>query len=650
MNRFFVILLVSALLSAEAGAMAAKADNFYGVDRDENGVWWFSSPKGVRFLSLGVSDIPPGPTREEYDTANPGYAAFRFYSSTEVWAQDVRSNLQRWGFNTVGAWGHPLLATADFPECHVLHWGGELQVPWCDIFADQFREQVESFALRDVAPRKTDARLLGWFLDNELQWYADTIFCFHLHQNRPTATHQKLVEMLRKHYKNNFEAFRADFDPGAATGFDALGRKGRVYLKPEGHGYSAVNEFVFAVAEHYYRTMHDAIRQYDPNHLILGDRYMSYCPPVVAKAAGPYVDVISTNFDWPDWNTGELPTYFLRMLHEQSGKPVLVTEWYVAAKENRSGNRNTGENFTKVETQSERAETAERRIDTLLKEPYVVGAHWFRYADEPTNGRLGDGEDFDFGLVDIDNRPYEKLVKAMNRANQGASELHATPVERSPEATAVRHYIGPLQFPACVQWFTPLAAVSPSPLADLRLAWDGGHVYVGLVGFRYVEQKMFKGETIPPSLRRKLSVRIGSSTFVLQVPSNGISDQQAELAVVETHHRHRGVRFTYLVTIPGEKIAGFDQLRHGASLPFQASLDDPGDGLTQWKSAMVLAADGIGRIEKAVNKSADLGESGNKDSLRRSSKFLEYRPTITGLGLQLGWGFREICSDCHVSL
>ena len=50
-----------------------------------------------------------------------------------------------------------------------------------------------------------------------------------------------------------------------------------------------------AIAERYYRTTHDAIRRYDPNHLILGDRWEANAalPEEVVRTALPYVDVLS---------------------------------------------------------------------------------------------------------------------------------------------------------------------------------------------------------------------------------------------------------------------------------------------------------------------------------------------------------------------
>ena len=50
------------------------------------------------------------------------------------------------------------------------------------------------------------------------------------------------------------------------------------------------------ITDHYYRQMKAVIRKYDPDRLILGDRYCQFYYPNVVQTASPYVDAISTNF------------------------------------------------------------------------------------------------------------------------------------------------------------------------------------------------------------------------------------------------------------------------------------------------------------------------------------------------------------------
>jgi hypothetical protein len=103
------------------------------------------------------------------------------------------------------------------------------------------------------------------------------------------------------------------------------------------------------------------------------------------------------------WNDGSFARFYLETLHALTGRPVFISEFYMVARENRSGNENKP-GFPVVDTQRERVAGFHRTLETLLRMPYVVGADWFQYYDEPTHGRA-DGENYSFGLVDIHNQP-----------------------------------------------------------------------------------------------------------------------------------------------------------------------------------------------------------------------------------------------------
>ncbi len=75
------------------------------------------------------------------------------------------------------------------------------------------------------------------------------------------------------------------------------------------------------LAHAYYKTTHDAIRRYDKNHLILGDRYEANAPiPMeVVNAALPYIDVLSFQ-DFRD------PIKHLDEWYKKTGKTVLLAD------------------------------------------------------------------------------------------------------------------------------------------------------------------------------------------------------------------------------------------------------------------------------------------------------------------------------------
>ena len=152
---------------------------------------------------------------------------------------------------------------------------------------------------------------------------------------------------------------------------------------------------------------------------------------------GDNVDVISTNYnvDVPD---GWVAPYFFEGLHKLSNKPVLVTEFFFAAAENRSGNLNdtAGNIHAKpghlmtVATQAERTWGAGNALLNFARFPNVAGAHWFQYYDEPLGGRE-DGEDYDMGLVDTSNKPYQTLTHDFKVLNPGLESVHAKSAWRS---------------------------------------------------------------------------------------------------------------------------------------------------------------------------------------------------------------------------
>jgi hypothetical protein len=500
------VLLTGAVSLPVHDATAVERGAFYQVAQSD-GAWWFVRSNGERFVSLGVNCVLPGAKREQYDSAKPAYASFRHYESTDAWADDAVRRLKAWNFNTVGGWSDPSVLRGQLPYIKVLHLGAQFGVPWIDVLADDFVPQLHEFTEKSVAPHRDDPHLLGWCSDNELGWYPDTLFLFHLGQPSTSKTRERLVQLLNDHYRGNFTALTRDFNPSGADNFDELRDGGTLQAVAGGAARQVVLKFTRLYADRYYQAVHTAIRRVDPNHLILGDRYISFCPDPVVQAAGPYVDVVTTNYDWPAGTDGYLPLEYLRRLHTLSGRPVLITEYYVAADENASGNPNSGNIFTTVATQAERAAALETRLRQLLNEPYIVGAHWFCFADEPPGGRPADGEDYNFGLVDIENRTYKGLTEVFADVHSRANDLHAASVK---SAAAQSNTGSAHEIPRATG--TPLHGISnwkkrgdiapqrpASCAANLLASWDAEHIYVAVMGLRFVDRAFYPTEDVARS-------------------------------------------------------------------------------------------------------------------------------------------------------
>lgn len=575
------LLAASVLALAGQGALAADEGRFFTVEQ-RDGAWWFITPDNKPFFSVGVNVLGPGPDKKSYDPARPQYAAWRHYSDLDAWANATLTRLRDWNFNTIGGWHDERLRRDDWPYTEVLHMGVELGAPWNDLFHESFAEGVDRFAAKEVAPHRDDAQLVGWFTDNELGWYSDALFLYHLNQPAESKTRQRLVRQLRDYYRGDFAKLRSDFEPQPDTNsFEGLERGGALKLIPGGRGPRLVAEFVEALANQYYSVVCAAIRKHDPNHLILGDRYPGYCPDPVVRAAGRHLDVISTNYDWPAGVDGYLPRSYLQRIHMLTGKPVIVTEYYSAAEENQSGNPNSGKIFVVTPNQKSRAAVVQRRLRTFAGEPYVVGAHWFAFADEPPQGRAGDGEDYNFGLVDIHNRPYEMLTAGMKEWHAETAIRHASsgwresgdtkaPIEinESADGLAIDAVISALNSQ------TVVPSSDDGALAELTATWDATHLYLTLAGNHFVEAKAYAEQSVPLSegqAWKATIVRDGkASSFELQMLGERC---EATEPSVGHHYSQRGVRFSATAAIPA-RLLEVENWKPGDLVALRAELCD----------------------------------------------------------------------------
>jgi hypothetical protein len=150
--------------------------------------------------------------------------------------------------------------------------------------------------------------------------------------------------------------------------------------------------------------------------MILGVRFAGQAEPIVVKACGQHVDILSfNNYSY------EAPAERMRPLFEATLRPIMITEWSFKAMA--SGLPNTKGAAIPVYSQSDRADGYERYVEGALGLPYVVGLHWFQYVDQPILGRALDGENSNYGVVNVQDEPYFTLVERMRVVNEQAIEI-----------------------------------------------------------------------------------------------------------------------------------------------------------------------------------------------------------------------------------
>jgi hypothetical protein len=526
-----------------------------------NGVMWFKDSQGKPFFSYGVCVVDSGTKSESYDRTNPSYAAWRFYPSLAEWAKGAVATLRSGGFNTIGAWSNysDLLAVPnnDLKFTPILHSGSSAGFPWTDMWDPALVKVSDDVTKGLIESLKRDSRIVGYFSDNELGWWRAGLWEW-IWKQKTHFTRSRVIALLKKRYDGSWQKLCADFDPGDVTGWDELEIRGRLCLKPGASGQPAIAAVQGMLAERYYRLCKQEIKKYDPGALYLGDRYISNYYPEVAVEAGKYCDVVSTNLN-PNWGDGGFVHYHMNGLEKLTHRPLMVTEYYMCATENRSGDKNDRSGFPVVKTLEDRAGGFYTTTTDLLDNPNVVGAHWFQYYDEPPNGR-GDGEDYNFGLVDVNNEPYTELLAASKGLD----------LEAAHSVSARPHYVFAKEAVA-ERESSFVLAVTDIPRGDLYAKVSPAGVNVQLLWAEdRFSQSFYRNGKVPDGDKTKVEIYIPAtkthwSRVIDPITSTLASDPWHSISKYDTAS-------TLTVTIPARAFAQMNVGPRGAGVDFKVTL------------------------------------------------------------------------------
>jgi hypothetical protein len=378
------------------------------------GRWWLVDPEGHPFRSAGVEEVSA--TTGATGTRDPYRAAVsEQYGGLSAWAEHTAQRLSAWGFNTVGVGSDDRVCRQGLPYLVLLDLSGRLRTPrktsFVDVFAPAFTRQAEQTARRLCRRTADDPLLLGYLLDEGLPWgrddaEPDAVFGQYLSLEDRDPGRVALVDFLESRYLTIDE-----LNDAWHAGYQAFAEIGRVPQVGASVPEDDAADFLRLVTERYFFITTAAVRTADANHLILGCRLATAPPaPVLAVLRG-YLDVVAVS------GYGERPpTAALRRIHRATQLPILIAGFTARARD--SGLPNTRSRGPLVETQEERGELFTRYVEEALSLPMVVGYHWYQHADPPLAGGP-EGECGNYGLVTVDDEPYEPLTSAVTRANQG---------------------------------------------------------------------------------------------------------------------------------------------------------------------------------------------------------------------------------------
>ena len=409
-----------------------------------NGRWCFVNPDGNATILHGVNGVLPDPARDGTTSETQQWYKTFFGGDVPAWADYAGGILADYGFNfftcsprrTKYLWDYfdesslrQLQAPREGIEngqvetlymLRTFQWdyGSKYGVGLSDseynrfvlLFNPDYISFMENLAAVATAPFKDSKNIIGYFIDNELP--------FNSYQDRYPLKGIELQHFLE--LKDRFTAGdRQGFDEFAGAREFARNFMLERGVQPEVANITTAlrNEFRYEVARYYYKTMTEAIRKADPNHLILGSRLFdsSMYNEWTVKACAEFCDVVSVNY-YNHW----YPTvdYCRNQLAVWMDKPFIVTEFYTKGD-------GTGYGATPYENiegagwivrdQAARGHYYQNFTIRLLQMKNCAGWEWFEFMDNYGSGSSNKWTGSNKGIVSARFAPYTECLELMRQ-------------------------------------------------------------------------------------------------------------------------------------------------------------------------------------------------------------------------------------------
>jgi hypothetical protein len=428
---------------------ARGVEGFFRVARTDDHVWWLIDPAGKPFFHKGVCAINrAGTPRGRHAAPGPYHATIgRLYGEDpDAFAAACFDKMRYMGFNVAGAWatreffdtGFPwteiLEAARDYApypvvEPSILMRGKGVELP--DVFDPVWERSIDSLARAFCAPHRDSSDLIGYYTDNELSWgqpdtdsvwgapdsarpdsNAPTLlqYCMSCEGRRP-ARDEAWRFVLRRHggsLRDMCASWEIEFHSPealiAATHQDGLMLRSA--------GYRADHDaFSHAFACAYFEKTRDAIRRYDPNHLILGCRFGAPPGEAVLRACTPgRLDVISAN-NYRDTFYERIDAYA-----RPTAMPVLNGE-FAWSSGYFANPRDDDPPARSIEERIRRRGPA--ALSLAAAHPALIGYSWYRWVSDHAP------HEPKYGLVNYDDILNEFHAPLLREVNGSLEAIHA---------------------------------------------------------------------------------------------------------------------------------------------------------------------------------------------------------------------------------
>lgn len=341
-----------------------------------------------------------------------------------IWREVTLNRMLDWGFTSFGNWIDPSFyhlnkvpyfangwIIGDFKEVSS---GADYWSPLPDPFDPKFVERAQ-YTVSVIADEvKNNPWCVGVFIDNEKSWGSDgsteSQYGIVINTLRRADTDSPTKAVFTQKLKEKYKTIQS-LNKSWATNLSSWqevesGVDLSQFTDSQIADYSMLLK---TYANEYFNVVKTALKKVLPNHLYMGARFADWgMTPEVVEAAAMHADVVSYNF----YKEGLHPAHWTFLA--EIDKPSIIGEFHIGATD--TGLLNPG--LVHAENQAGRAQMYQNYMQTVIENPYFVGAHWFQYTDSPLTGRAYDGENYNVGFVSVTDTPYPAMINAVKEFNR----------------------------------------------------------------------------------------------------------------------------------------------------------------------------------------------------------------------------------------